>query len=919
MSALPYKHLYLIDGSGYIFRAYFAIPPRNASDGTPTNATFGFTNMLIKLLRESEADGLAVIFDHSAKTFRNEIYPEYKANRPPPPEDLIPQFAMIREATRAFNLPCIQMENYEADDLIATYARQARDAGVEVTIVSSDKDLMQLVDDGIVMFDPMKDRMIGPDEVVEKFGVPPEKVVEVQALAGDSVDNVPGVPGIGIKTAAQLIETYGDLETLLERAEEIKQPKRRQNLIENAELARISKALVTLKTDVPVETPLDEFGRREPVPADLRAFLERYEFRSVLARLKDQLGDGEPTESPESAEAAYELVQDLEVLKTWVAAGLEQGVVAVDTETTGLDPMAVDLVGVSLALKPGKACYIPLAHRAPGAEGELALGDAGALIKGQIPRDAALAALKPLLEDPGTLKIGQNIKYDMLIFARQGIEVAPVDDTMLLSYVLEGGLHGHGMDELAQLHLGHDTIKFSQVAGTGKAQVTFDKVPLDKALDYAAEDADITFRLHAVLKPQLLARHMVTVYETIERPLVPVLAAMQRVGIKLDRDALRRLSNDFARRIAELEQEIHKLAGRPFTIGSPKQLGEILFDEMGLASVRTGKSGTRATGADVLEALAAQGHDLPARVLGWRQLAKLKSTYTDALQEQINPETGRVHTNLGQAIASTGRLSSNDPNLQNIPIRTEEGRKIRHAFVAEAGCKLLSVDYSQIELRLAAHIADVEPLRQAFLDGQDIHAITASQVFGVPVEGMDPMIRRQAKAINFGIIYGISAFGLANNLGIPQSEAKAYIEAYFERYPGIRAYMDRMRKVCRDDGFVTTLFGRKVHFPMIKDKNPARRSFAERAAINAPIQGTAADIIKRAMIRVPPALERHKLGAKMLLQVHDELLFEVPDGEVEETSEVVRRVMETACAPTLELSVPLIADAGVAETWADAH
>jgi DNA polymerase-1 len=919
MSAPPYKHLYLVDGSGYIFRAYFAIPPRNASDGTPTNATFGFTNMLIKLLRDSEADGLAVIFDHSAKTFRNEVYPEYKAHRPPPPEDLIPQFAMIREATKAFNLPCIQMENYEADDLIATYARQAREAGVEVTIVSSDKDLMQLVDDGITMLDPMKDRMIGPDEVVEKFGVPPEKVVEVQALAGDSVDNVPGVPGIGIKTAAQLIGTYGDLETLLERAEEIKQPKRRQNLIDNAELARISKALVTLKVDVPVETSLDDFGLREPNPAELRAFLERYEFRSVLARLKDQLDGGEPTESPETAEAAYEMVQDLNVLKTWVAAGLEQGVVAVDTETTGLDAMAVELVGVSLALRPGKACYIPLAHRAPGAEGELALGDAGALIEGQIPRDAALAALKPLLEDPGTLKIGQNIKYDMVIFARQGIQVAPVDDTMLLSYVLEGGLHGHGMDELAQLHLGHDTIKFSQVAGTGKAQVTFDKVPLDKALDYAAEDADITYRLHAVLKPQLLARRMVTVYETIERPLVPVLAAMEQVGIKLDRDALRRLSNDFAQRIAELEQEIHKLAGRPFTIGSPKQLGEILFDEMGLASVRKGKSGTRATGADVLEALAAQGHDLPARVLDWRQLAKLKSTYTDALQEQINPETGRVHTNLSQAVASTGRLSSNDPNLQNIPVRTEEGRKIRHAFVAEAGCKLLSVDYSQIELRLAAHIAEVEPLRQAFLDGQDIHAITASQVFGVPVEGMDPMIRRQAKAINFGIIYGISAFGLANNLGIPQGDAKAYIEAYFERYPGIRAYMDRMRKVCRDDGFVTTLFGRKVHFPMIKDKNPARRSFAERAAINAPIQGTAADIIKRAMIRVPPALERHQLGAKMLLQVHDELLFEVPDSEIEETTEVVREVMETACAPALELSVPLIADAGVAETWADAH
>ena len=925
MSAPPYRHLYLVDGSGYIFRAYFAIPPRNASDGTPTNATFGFTNMLIKLLRESEADGIAVIFDHSAKSFRNEFYPEYKAHRPPPPEDLIPQFAMIREATRAFNLPCIEMANYEADDLIATYARQASAAGIEVTIVSSDKDLMQLVDDRITMLDPMKDRMIGPEQVAEKFGVAPDKVIEVQALAGDSVDNVPGVPGIGIKTAAQLIEAYGDLETLLARAEEIKQPKRRQNLLDHAELARVSKRLVTLKTDVPVEAPLEDFGLRVPDPANLRAFLERYEFRSVLARLKDQLDGGEAAaETPESAEAAYELVCDLDTLKAWAAAGMEQGVIAVDTETTGLDATRADLVGVSLALKPGKACYVPLAHKSGGAEGELDFANAGedgagGLIEGQIPLADALAILKPLLEDSSVLKIGQNIKYDMVVLGRYGVEVAPIDDTMLLSYVLEGGMHGHGMDELAGLHLGHDTIKFSQVAGSGKSQVTFDKVALDKALDYAAEDADVTYRLHAVMKPQLLARHMVTVYETIERPLVPVLAAMERVGVKLDRDALRRLSNDFAQRAAELEQEIHKLAGRPFTIGSPKQLGEVLFDEMGLVATKRGKSGARATGADILEALAAQGHDLPARVLDWRQLTKLKSTYTDALQEQINPGTGRVHTSFSQAVASTGRLSSNDPNLQNIPVRTEEGRKIRHAFIADDGCKLLSVDYSQIELRLAAHIAEVEPLRQAFLDGQDIHAITASQVFGVPVEGMDPMVRRQAKAINFGIIYGMSAFGLANNLGIPQSDAKAYIEAYFERYPGIRAYMDRMRKVCREEGFVTTLFGRKVHFPMIKDKNPARRNFAERAAINAPIQGTAADIIKRAMIRIAPALAAHKLTARMLLQVHDELLFEVPEAEVEDTSAVVRQVMETACAPVVELAVPLIADAGVADNWAEAH
>ncbi len=919
----PLRHLYLVDGSGYIFRAYFAIPPRNSSDGTPTNATFGFTNMLIKLLRETDADGVAVIFDKSARSFRNDFYPEYKAHRPPPPEDLIPQFAMIREATQAFNLPCIEMDNYEADDIIATYARLAHEAGIEVTVVSSDKDLMQLVGDGVTMLDPMKNIQIGPDQVVEKFGVPPEKVVEVQALAGDSVDNIPGVPGIGIKTAAQLITEYGDLESLLARAAEIKQPKRRESLIENAELARISRRLVELKVDVEVEHPLSDFTLHEPDPAALRAFLERYEFRSVIARLGDKLGDGgdgAAATAVETAEARYELVRDLPTLEAWVAAAHEAGVVAVDTETTGLDAMRADLVGVSLALEPGKACYIPLAHRTQGVEGELDLAGGGELLGGQILFARAIAALKPMLEDPSVLKIGQNIKYDMLIFAGQEIQVAPVDDTMLLSYVLEGGSHGHGMDELAELHLGHRTIKFSEVAGSGRRQVTFDRVPLDKALDYAAEDADITLRLHEILKPQLVAGHMVTVYETIERPLVPVLAAMERVGVKLDRDALRRLSNDFARRAAELETEIHKLAGRPFTIGSPKQLGEVLFDELGLeGGGKKTKSGTHATGANVLEALAAQGHALPARVLDWRQLTKLKSTYTDALQEQIDPKTGRVHTSFSQAVASTGRLSSNDPNLQNIPVRTEEGRKIRQAFVAEPGMKLLSVDYSQIELRLAAHMADVAPLKAAFHEGQDIHAITASQVFGVPVEGMDPMVRRQAKAINFGIIYGISAFGLANNLGIPQKHAKAYIEAYFERYPGIRDYMERMRQICRKQGYVSTLFGRKVHIPSIKDKNPARRNFGERAAINASIQGSAADIIKRAMIRVPKALADAGLKGRMLLQVHDELLFEVPKAEVKQTSELVCSVMAGACAPVLELSVPLTADAGVGDTWAEAH
>jgi DNA polymerase-1 len=917
-------HIYLIDGSGYIFRAYFALPPMTRPDGTPVNAVFGFVNMLIKLLADTEAEGIAVVFDSARENFRNRIYPAYKAQRPDVPEELIPQFQLIRDATRAFNLPCIEMPDYEADDLIATYARQAREAGLEVTVVSSDKDLMQLVREGVAMLDPVKNRSIGPKEVVEKFGLGPDKVVDIQSLAGDSTDNVPGVPGIGIKTAAQLIEEYGDLETLLSRASEIKQPKRRENLIQFAEQARISKQLVQLKDDVPLTVGLEDLHVREPDPAALRAFLEENGFRSVIARLGELLDDGAETPAealaPESA-GEYELVQDMNALKRWIAGAIEEGTVAVDTETTSLDALRADLVGVSLALAGGKACYIPLGHTGAAAGGELDLANDAKAPK-QIPIKQALAALKPLFEDPGVLKVGQNLKYDMLVLGQHGIELSPIDDTMLLSYVLDGGLHGHGMDELARLHLGHETIKFKDVAGSGKSQVTFDKVPLDKARDYAAEDADITLKLHGALKPRLVPERMATVYETLERALVPVLTQMERDGIKVDRDTLRTLSNDFAQRTAELEKQIHKLAGREFTIGSPKQLGEILFDEMGLSlgnNTRKGKSGAYTTDASVLEALANQGHDLPARVLDWRQLTKLKSTYTDALQEQIDPKTGRVHTSFSQAVASTGRLSSNDPNLQNIPIRTEEGRKIRYAFVAEKGHVLLSVDYSQIELRLAAHIAKVEPLRQAFLEGQDIHAATASQVFGVPIKGMDPMVRRKAKAINFGILYGISAFGLANNLGIPQGEAKAYIEAYFKRYPGIRDYMEKTKAFCREHGFVDTLFGRKIHMPGIKDKNPARRNFAERAAINAPIQGSAADIIKRAMIRVPPALEKAKLKARMLLQVHDELLFEVPKAEIDKTAEVVKAVMENACAPVLELSVPLVADIGTGPNWAEAH
>jgi len=921
------RHVFLVDGSGYIFRAFHALPPMTRDDGTPVNAVYGFCNMLIRLLADTDADHVAVIFDASRRTFRNEIYPAYKANRPPPPEELVPQFALIRDAVRAFNVPCIETEGFEADDLIATYAREAEALGAEVTIVSSDKDLMQLVRERVRMFDPVKLKEIGPDEVRERFGVAPAKVVDVQALAGDSTDNVPGVPGIGVKTAAQLIEEYGDLEQLLARAGEIKQPKRRQTLLDNAELARISRRLVLLKDDVPIEASIDSFDVREPDPETLLAFLRAQGFRSIVARVEKRLEDaghvvadgGQPSATPAAApEKRYELVTDAAALEGWVRRATEAGVVAFDTETNSLDPMRADLVGFSLAIAPGVACYVPVAHRPPAEQEGLDLdgsreGPAAAIV--QLGRREALDIVAPLLADPAVLKVGQNVKYDMQVLARYGVPVTPIDDTMVLSYVLDGGQHGHGMDELAKLFLDHDCIKFEHVCGKGKTAITFDRVPLDKALDYAAEDADVTLRLHGLFKERLLPERMVTIYERFDRPLVPVLAAMERAGIKIDLEMLRGLSRDFAQRLAGLEDEIHRLAGRPFNVGSPKQLGEILFDEMSLAGGRKSKTGAYGTGADVLEELAAQGHDLPARVLDWRQLAKLKSTYTDALVDQVNPDTGRVHTCYAQTVASTGRLSSNEPNLQNIPVRTEEGRKIRHAFVADRGMVLLSADYSQIELRLLAHMAEIESLRAAFLDGQDIHAITASQVFGVPVAGMDPMVRRQAKAINFGIIYGISPFGLARQLGIPQADARRYIDAYFERYPGIREYMEKAKAFAREHGYVTTIFGRKCWTPEIRDKNPARRSFAERAAINAPLQGSAADIIKRAMVALPDALTRANLSARMLLQVHDELLFEVPEAELEATGALVKRVMEGAAA----LSIPLDVDTGSARNWADAH
>ena len=924
----PPRHLVLIDGSGYIFRAYHALPPlTRKSDGLPTGAVSGFCNMLNKLVADALDDGdvdlFCVVFDAARATFRNEIYAPYKANRPPPPEDLVPQFALIKEASRAFNLATVELPGFEADDIIATYARLAREAGIRVTIVSSDKDLMQLVRDGVAMMDPMKNRRIGPDEVVERFGVGPDKVVEVQALAGDSTDNVPGVPGIGVKTAAQLINEYGDLDTLLARAAEIKQPKRRQNLMEHADLARISLALVRLKDDVEVPIALDDLALSPPQPDVLFPFLEEMEFTRLLSRLRGQYGgDGEAPragfEAPPEA-PLYTLVREEAALQTWIDEAFAAGHVAFDTETTSLDAMAAALVGFSLAVRPGQACYVPLGHVRPVRQGELELGPEAEGAEEGPPEQLALARalemMKPLLEAPSVLKIGQNIKYDALIMSRLGIEIWPVDDTMLLSYVVDGGLHGHGMDELSVLHLGLKPISFKEVAGSGKTAISFAEVALEKARDYAAEDADITLRLHGVLKPRVLEARKVTLYERLERPLIPILVVMERAGIEVDVAQLARLSGDFAQRMVGLEAEIHALAGESFNLASPKQLGEILFDKMSLSGGKKTKTGAYGTSHDVLEGLAALGHDLPARVLDWRQLAKLKSTYTDSLQGQINAETGRVHTSYAMAATSTGRLASTDPNLQNIPVRTEEGRKIRRAFVAPAGHKLMSADYSQIELRVLAHIADIEGFKAAFREGLDIHAMTAAQVFDVAIEKLDAATRRSAKAINFGIIYGISAFGLARNLAIPQGDAKRYIDAYFERYPGIRAYMEETKAFCRQHGYVETLFGRRAHMAEINEKNPARRNFSERAAINAPIQGTAADIIRRAMVAIPGVLRREGLGATMLLQVHDELIFEVPDDEIERTATAVREAMEGAA----QLDVPLVVDTGQGDNWDEAH
>jgi DNA polymerase I len=978
------SHVYLIDGSGYIFRAFHALPPlTRPSDGLPVGAVHGFCQMLWKLLRETKASEapthLAVIFDAGRETFRNEIFPQYKAQRPPPPDELVPQFALIRNAVQAFNVACVEQDGFEADDLIATYVRDVIGLGGDVTIVSSDKDLMQLVQPGVVMLDGMKSKRIGPDEVVEKFGVPPDKVVDVQSLAGDSVDNVPGVPGIGIKTAAELINTYGDLDSLLERAGEIKQPKRREKLIEFADQARLSRELVRLKPDVPVLVEVSALGVQDPLPEPLLRFLREMEFNTLTKRIADGLGVAAPpplatsvgasvrpasgalpvttgaaagppdvrghqspggvatpaaavadglvrARTPVIDRSRYETVTQLDRLQGWLARAEEAGRLAFDTETSSLDAMRAELVGFSLAVVPGEACYVPLGHCSGGDD---LFGDAGNRPE-QIPLRAALDALRPILQDPAVLKIGQNLKYDALVLSRYGVALTPIDDTMLMSYVLDAGRGSHGMDALSERHLGHVCISFDQVIehapGAKKSEKSFAAVPIEKATAYAAEDADVTLRLWHVLKPRLAAERMTTVYETLERPLLPVIVAMEREGIKVDRAILSRLSGTFSQRAAALEAEVYELAGERFNLASPKQLGVFLFDTLKLPGGKKTKTGQWETRASVLDDLAAN-EELPddARrlvdtMLEWRQLTKLKSTYTDALPEFIHPDTGRIHTSYALAATTTGRLSSSDPNLQNIPIRTKEGREIRTAFIADAGKTLVSADYSQIELRVLAHIADIPQLKQAFADGLDIHAMTASEMFGVPVKDMPGEVRRRAKAINFGIIYGISAFGLANQLNISREEAGDYIKTYFQRFPGIRDYMDATKKQAHEHGYVETIFGRRMHYPEINTKNPSMRGFLERAAINAPIQGSAADIIRRAMIRMPAALHDAGLGnARMLLQVHDELVFEVEQDDTDLLIKTARHVMETAAEPAVSLSVPIHVDAKAAANWDEAH
>ncbi len=953
--------LYLVDGSAYIFRAYHALPDMNRSDGLPTKAVLGFCNMVWKFLEEmrgSEAPThLAVIFDKSEDTFRNKLYPDYKAHRPPAPEDLIPQFPLVRDATRAFGLPCIEMDGFEADDLIATYARQAASAGATVRIVSSDKDLMQLiVENAIELFDPMKNRILGPEAVMEKFGVGPDKVIDAQALIGDSTDNVPGAPGIGPKTAAELINTFGSLDAILERANEVKQQKRRETLINFADQIRISRQLVTLKDDVDVEEKWESFAVRDIDPGPLLQFIDTMEFRTLGRRVREHFAketgvqivasyasaaapppapahadDGssragpvlEPVET-EFKRDAYKIVRDLPTLEAYIARARQAGAVGIDTEADSFDAARAQLVGLALSLGANDAIYVPLAHRgADSRAGELFASeepkaDVAPDVGPQIPLASALAALHPLLEDTAVTKVGLNVKWDIAIFAKHKIALSPYDDPMLASFALYGGLDEHDKFSLIEKHLSHGLTPYADIAGKGKSRQSIDLVPIERASVYSCEYADAALRLWRKLKPELAANRLITVYETLERPLPPVLAAMEKEGIRIDPQMLSRLSGDFAQRMLQYEQEAYGLAGREFNMGSPKQLGEILFDEMKLPGSSKTKTGAWSTDAAILEDLAEE-HELPRKLLDWRQLSKLRSTYTEALQAAVNPLTNRVHTTYALAASSTGRLASNDPNLQNIPIRTEEGRRIREAFIPEKGNVLVSADYSQIELRLLAHVADIPQLKQAFADGVDIHARTASEMFGVPVEGMPKEVRNNAKAINFGIIYGISAFGLARNLGIARDEAAAYIKKYFERFPGIRDYMEETKTFARANGYVKTIFGRRIWVKGIQSKNPSERAFGERQSINAPLQGAAADIIRRAMVRIPPALARSGLKSRLLLQVHDELVFEAPKAEADTLCKLAKDVMEAAPEPAAILSVPLTVEAKAGATWGAAH
>ena len=950
------NHLYLVDGSAYIFRAYHRLPPLTNPEGTPVGAVYGYTTMLWKLATDlDEAAGpthLAVILDKDSRSFRNDLYAEYKAHRPPPPEDLVPQFPLIRDATRAFSLACIEEEGLEADDIIASYARAATRRGWDVTIVSSDKDLMQLIgqcateqlEEGVAqggcidMLDTMKSQRIGAQEVEDKFGVPPERLGDVLALMGDAVDNVPGIYGIGAKTAAKLIQDHGDLAGALDAAADMKKSKLKERLLEWRDQAELSRVLVTLKEDCALPQPLEDFAL-DGVPVEpLAAFLETHGFTSLLKRLEGGMGSpdrrnelnpvkhGKPgaepgpqgnrqslPDLPAIDRGKYEAVQDMEALERWIARAFAARAVAIDTETSGLDATAATLVGVSLCTGAGEACYIPLGHGGGDLLGET---------PEQIERDAALAALKPLLQSDAVLKIGHNAKYDIVILGRHGIALGPVDDSMILSFAMDAGRMetgiggGHGLDELAERHLGHTTLTWKDVCGTGKKAIGFAECSLDRATEYAAEDAEVTWRLHRLLRHRLPLEGGTRVYERVDRPLLPVVARMERHGIKVDRAQLARLSEEFATVTSGLEKEIHKLAGSEFAIGSPKQLGEVLFDQLGHEGGKKGKSGQYSTDQSVLERLDRDGSPIAAKVLEWRQLTKLRTTYTDALQAQINPETGRVHTSYSLVGAQTGRLSSNDPNLQNIPIRTAIGRQIREAFVPEEGHVLLSADYSQIELRLAAHMADVAPLKEAFADGEDIHARTAREMYGEVTRDT----RAAAKTINFAILYGISRWGLAGRLGTDPDEAQDMINRYFDRFPGIQRYIVGTLESVRARGYSETLFGRKTWFPRIRSKNQGERAGSERAAINAPIQGTSADIIKRAMARMGPALAEAGLGhVRMLLQVHDELVFELPEGDAEAANPVIERVMAEAAGPSVELSVPLAIETGTGKSWDAAH